>query len=60
MLEYTKTILEKVSFDASLFRKELTKALKWLRTDEALELRKWCISKFGNQHNQLFKEYNIG
>lgn len=47
MLEYAKTILEKVSFDALLFSKELKKALRILSSMEEVEkLRSWCYQKF--------------
>jgi hypothetical protein len=49
MLELTKHILQRVSFDKILFRKELTKALKWLKKEEALLLQAWCISTFTNE-----------
>lgn len=41
MLEYSKTILKKVSFDVKLFCKELKKALQLLLPAEAEELRNW-------------------
>jgi hypothetical protein len=41
MFEYTKTILEKVSFDPSLFCKELQKALVRLLPFEIKELEIW-------------------
>jgi hypothetical protein len=47
MLEYCKMILEKVSFDMSLFRIELKKALDQLVGEEITELKKWCITRFG-------------
>ena len=34
MFEYTKEILMKVSFDKVLFKKELKKAVKWLKSEE--------------------------
>jgi len=46
MLEYTKEILTKVSFDKSLFRKELMKAVRWLKRDERRMLKIWCIATF--------------
>ncbi|MEH0158158.1 hypothetical protein V6R21_29090 [Limibacter armeniacum] len=46
MLEYSKTILEKVSFDQTLFEKELSKAIDLLTEDEAIKLKKWCQTKF--------------
>lgn len=39
MLEYTKTILHKVSFDANLFCKEVQKALQRLLPYEIEELK---------------------
>ena len=41
MLDYTKTILQKVSFDAKLFTKELKKALTRLLPSEIEELKIW-------------------
>jgi hypothetical protein len=39
--DYTKSVLERVSFDPSLFKKELRKALKALLPYELEQLRKW-------------------
>ncbi|MBO6631356.1 MAG: hypothetical protein JJ936_07315 [Psychroserpens sp.] len=39
MFEYTKTVLKKVSFDATLFCKELQKALQRLLPYEIEELK---------------------
>lgn len=44
MFEYTKTILDKVSFDASLFCREVQKAIERLLPHEIEELRLWIIS----------------
>ncbi|MET1259849.1 MAG: hypothetical protein HRT65_13800 [Flavobacteriaceae bacterium] len=41
MLEYTKTVLQKVSFDAKLFTKELKKAVSRLLPNEIEELKIW-------------------
>ncbi|MGB3152498.1 MAG: hypothetical protein WBB27_17720 [Maribacter sp.] len=41
MLEYTKTVLKKVSFDAKLFCKEVKKAISNLLPEEIEELRLW-------------------
>jgi hypothetical protein len=48
MLNYVKTVLTRVSFDARLFEKELRKAIKMLIADEVVELRSWCYSNFGS------------
>lgn len=49
-LEYTKTLLKKVSFDVKLFRKELAKAYQNLLDEEIDELREWVITNFGVQY----------
>ena len=41
MLEYSKTVLKKVSFDAKLFIKELQKAISMLLPEEIEELELW-------------------
>lgn len=47
MLDYTKTILQKMSFDASLLQKEWGKAINWLMDSEVMELEKWVHDKLG-------------
>ncbi|HPF98274.1 MAG: hypothetical protein R2802_00645 [Flavobacteriaceae bacterium] len=44
MFEYTKTVLSKVSFDVSLFTKELQKALQRLLPYEIEELKIFIMS----------------
>ena len=41
MFEYTKTVLEKVSFNLELFKKELEKAVNRLLPYEVKELYVW-------------------
>lgn len=48
MLELSKLILQKVSFDRNLFKKELGKSLKWIKKDERTQLKNWVMSKYGN------------
>ncbi len=45
-LSYSKIILEKVSFDQKIFRKELRKSLARLSRDEIRKLESWCQSNF--------------
>ena len=52
---YTITVLEKVSFDPELFRKELEKAYVSLLPHERLELKIW-LKKFLFQNSNL-KQY---
>jgi hypothetical protein len=55
-LNYVKVILEKVSFDAKLFEKELKKAIKTLLSDEVSELREWCNVKFGTMYQRVIEK----
>ncbi len=41
MFDYTKTVLQKVSFDVKLFMRELRKAISRLLPSEVEELRIW-------------------
>lgn len=51
MLEISKKVLMKVSFDAKLFQKELVKALTWMQQKEDIErLKIWCLENFGRQY----------
>ncbi|KAB1067385.1 hypothetical protein F6U93_11100 [Tamlana haliotis] len=44
MMEYTKTVLDKVSFDSNLFCKEVQKALQRLLPYEIEELKIFILS----------------
>ena len=52
MFELSKSILEKVSFDKALFRKELGKAIKWVKPSEKTLLKVWCLATFGHQYSE--------
>jgi len=56
MFELSKQILEKVSFDKVLFKKELHKALKWLKEDERVMFKVWCLATFGQMYGDVIKE----
>lgn len=56
MFELSKNILEKVSFDKTLFRKELVKAVKWLKPEEKTLLMIWCLATFGHRYRDVITE----
>lgn len=56
MLELSKQILKKVSFDKMLFRKELVKAVLWLKAEEKVLLKVWCLSTFGHLYKDVIQE----
>lgn len=56
MLEYAKTVLEKVSFDRDLFRKELKKSKQMLKEDEIELLQCWCRMSFTEKYPDIIGE----
>ena len=57
MLEYTKTILKKVSFDRNLFEKELIKSIKLLVANELKEFKAWCYDQFGHIYSAVLNKH---
>ena len=56
MLEFCKSVLQKVSFDHSLFQKELTKSIQWVNQTELENLRQWCMQTYGSQHGLIIQQ----
>ena len=56
MMEFSKQILQKVSFDRRLFKKELIKARRWLGQHDQLVLKAWCLATFGNEYKEVILE----
>jgi hypothetical protein len=56
MLDLCQNVLQKVSFSKTLFRKELIKSMKWLTQKEQLALQAWCMSRFGNEYQDIISE----
>jgi hypothetical protein len=57
MLKFCKTILQKVSFDKSLFKKELKKSIMMLNKKELIVLKIWCLSYYGNYKNIIIEVF---
>jgi hypothetical protein len=53
MMELSKQVLQKVSFDPRLFQKELHKAVKWLGQRDQLLFKAWCLATFGHQYKEV-------
>ncbi|MGL1887574.1 MAG: hypothetical protein OCD76_13745 [Reichenbachiella sp.] len=56
MLEYSKTILSKVSFDRSLFEKELLKAIALVQ-EQVDDLKLWCYENFGKVYPMILDRH---
>jgi len=58
MFEFSKSILQKVSFDRRLFRKELVKAIRGVKVDERTALKTWCLATFINYQDVILESFN--
>ena len=58
MLEFSKKILSKVSFDKNLFRKELSKSIRWLSKKEVLTLKIWTLTTFSQYKNIILEVFD--
>jgi len=57
MVEFSKNILKKVSFDRQLFQKELEKAVKWISKSEDFQsFKDWCMIEFGHLYPYTLKK----
>jgi len=58
MFELSKKVLSKVSFDSSLFEKELLKFISWLEADtkEVELLHVWCNDNYGHVYNDVIRK----
>ncbi|HAH37952.1 MAG TPA: hypothetical protein DEQ87_11970 [Algoriphagus sp.] len=57
MIEYVKTILQKVSFSTYLFERELRKGLRLILPTEVEEFKNWCYEMFGKVHQSILNRY---
>ena len=58
MLEFTKKILSKVSFDKTLFKKELSKSSRWLSKQEVITLKIWALTTFSQYKNTILEVFD--
>lgn len=58
MLKFCKAILEKVSFDPELFKKELYKSKRWLTNQELTKLKIWSLSGFAHYKHIILEVFD--
>ena len=56
MMEFSKQVLQKVSFDKRLFKKELIKARRWVDKHDDIVLKAWCLATFGHMYKDVILE----
>lgn len=58
MLEFSKKILNSVSFDKKLFKKELHKNIVWLDKKEVILLKIWALTTFTQYKKIILDVYD--
>ena len=58
MLEFSKKVLNKVSFDQKLFKKELQKSARWLNQKEMIHLKIWTLTAFSQYRNIILEVFD--
>jgi len=56
MLEHQKILLRQVSFDKELFRREIIKSFRWLKSYEIIMLHDWLEKHFGRTHSEVIRD----
>ena len=56
MFEHQKILLKQLSYDKELFRKEIVKSFKWLKSYEIIMLHNWLQENFGRTHSDVIQE----
>ena len=56
MMDFSKEVLRKVSFDRMLFKKELIKARNWLGQQDQLVLKAWALATFGHMYRDVIMD----
>ncbi len=56
MLEHQKSILIQLSDNKELFRKEIIKSFKWLKSYEILQLHQWLKNNYRATHGDIIKD----
>ena len=58
MLEFSKKILQKVSFDKKLFRKELQKSARWIEKHEVSALKISVLTSFAHYKDTILEVFD--
>jgi|TARA_B110000240_G_scaffold82089_1_gene93587 hypothetical protein len=58
MLKFSKNILRKVSFDPTLFKKELAKSTRWLNKQEMGILKIWALTYFAHYKQNILEVFD--
>ena len=54
----SKKIINKVSFDKELFKKELQKSVRWVGKNELIHLKIWALATFSQYKNIILEVFD--
>lgn len=54
-IRYAKEVLTKVSFERSIFKRELEKFINIIQPEQHSEFKEWCIAKFSQDHQEVIQ-----
>jgi hypothetical protein len=56
MFENQKRRLKQLSYDKELFRNEILRSFKWLKSYEIILLHKWLKENFAKTHSDVIRQ----
>jgi hypothetical protein len=56
MLKHEIILLEKISYDKNLFKKEIIKSFRWLKSYEIILLHNWLKKNYGKTHADVIQD----
>jgi hypothetical protein len=56
MLDRQIKLLEKISYDKNLFKREIIKSFRWLKSYEIVLLHKWLKKNYGKTHSDVIRD----
>ena len=56
MLDQQINLLKKLSYDKRLFKREILRSFRWLKSYEILKLHKWLIENYGKTHGDVIQD----
>jgi hypothetical protein len=56
MLDHQILLLEKISYDKDLFKKEIIQSFKWLKSYEIIFLHSWLKKNYGKTHADVIRD----
>mgnify|MGYP003541697079 CR=1 FL=1 len=56
MLDQQINLLKKLSYDKRLFKREILRSFRWLKSYEIIKLYKWLKENYGKTHSDVIQD----